>query len=330
MRSTPFHICATRMLLSLAAVVGASLPGPSLGQPYPVKPIRLVAPSSTGGGIDALARIIANSPHGLGQPIVVENRGGANGIIGTEIVAKAAPDGYTLLLGFTGAIAVNPGLYPKLPYDPVRDLAPITQVSASPPLIVVHPSVPARSLKELVKLDRARPGQLTYGTGGIGTGGHLTMEMFNLAAGTRVLHVPYKGVGPALSDVIAGQITLMVSSPISSAPHVQAGRLRGLAVAGRKRQAVLPDVPTVIESGWPGFESTSWFGVLAPAGTPPAVVARLHKEITGQLRRPEVREQITRTSADVVGDTPEEFAAYIKTEIVKWAKVVKAANIKVD
>src|SRR5687767_169734 len=319
MRSTPFHICATRMLLSLAAVVGASLPGPSLGQPYPVKPIRLVAPSSTGGGIDALARIIANSPHGLGQPIVVENRGGANGIIGTEIVAKAAPDGYTLLLGFTGAIAVNPGLYPKLPYDPVRDLAPITQVSASPPLIVVHPSVPARSLKELVNLDRARPGQLTYGTGGIGTGGHLTMEMFNLAAGTRVLHVPYKGVGPALTDVIAGQISLMVSSPISSQPHMQAGRL-----------AAMPEVPTVIESGWPGFESTSWFGILAPAGTPPAIVARLHKEIIGQLRRSEVREQIIRTGADVVGDTPEEFSAYIKTEIVKWGKVVKAAGIKVE
>ena len=156
------------------------------------------------------------------------------------------------------------------------------------------------------------------------------MELFNLTAGTKILHIPYKGVGPALSDVIAGQISLMVSSPISSAPHMQAGRLRGLAVAGRSRQAVLPEVPTVIESGWPGFESTSWFGVLAPAGTPPAIVARLHKEITGQLRRPEVREQITRTGADVVGDTPEEFSAYIKSEIAKWAKVVKAANIKVD
>lgn len=330
MRSTPFYICATRMLFALAAVAGASLPGPSLGQTYPVKPIRLVAPSSTGGGIDALARIIANSPHGLGQPIVVENRGGANGIIGTELVAKAAPDGYTLLLGFTGAIAVNPGLYPKLPYDPVRDFAPITQVSASPPLIVAHPSLPARSLKELVKLDRARPGQLTYGTGGIGTGSHLTMEMFNLAAGTRLLHVPYKGVGPALTDVVSGQISLMVSSPISSQPHVQAGRLRALAVAGRSRQAAMPDVPTISESGWPGFESTSWFGILAPAGTPPAIVARLHKEIIGQLRRPEVREQISRTGADVVGDTPEEFSAYIKTEIVKWGKVIKAAGIKVD
>ncbi len=329
MRSISFHI-AIRILFAMAAAVSASLSSPSLAQPYPAKPIRLVAPSSTGGGIDALARVIANSPHGLGQPIIVENRGGANGMIGTDLVAKAAPDGYTILLGFLGALAVNPSLYPKLPYDPVKDFAAITQVSASPPLIVAHASLPARSLKELVKLDRARPGQLTYGTGGIGTGGHLTMELFNLTAGTKILHVPYKGVGPALTDVISGQISLMVSSPISSAPHVQSGRLRGLAVAGKSRQAVLPDVPTAIESGWPGFESTSWFGVLAPAGTPPAIVARLHKEITTQLRRPDVREQITRTGADVVADTPEQFSAYIKSEIVKWAKVVKAANIKVE
>ena len=330
MRSASFWIFTIRVFPFVMAFGSLSLPAPSLAQPYPTKPIRLVAPSSTGGGIDALARTIANSQHGLGQPIIVENRGGANGIIGTDIVAKAAPDGYTILLGFLGALAVNPSLYAKLPYDPVRDFAPITQVSAAPPLIVAHPTVPARTLKELVKLDKSRPGLLTYGTGGIGTGGHLTMELFNLTAGTKVLHVPYKGVGPALSDVIAGQISLMVSSPISSAPHVQTGRLRGLAVAGKSRQAVLPDVPTVIESGWPGFESTSWFGILAPAGTPPAIIARLHKEITTQLRRPEVRDQITRTGADVVGDTPEAFGAYIKNEIVKWAKVVKAANIKVD
>jgi tripartite-type tricarboxylate transporter receptor subunit TctC len=330
MQQTSFRICAIKKFSLAVAVLGLSLPVAAPAQQYPTKPIRFVAPSSTGGGIDALARTIANSPHGLGQPIIVENRGGANGIIGTDIVAKSAPDGYTILLGFLGALAVNPSLYAKLPYDPVKDFAPITQVTAAPPLIVAHPTVPARTLKELVKLDKSRPNQLTYGTGGIGTGGHLTMELFNLTAGTKLLHVPYKGVGPALSDVIAGQITLMVSSPISSAPHVQSGRLRGLAVAGRSRAAVMPDVPTVIESGWPDFESTSWFGVLAPAGTPPAIVARLHKEITGQLRRPEVREQITRTGADVVGNSPEEFGAYIKTEIVKWAKVVKAANIKVN
>ena len=321
---------AARMLPA-AAFCAVSIVGPAAAQaPYPAKTIRLVAPSSTGGGIDALARIIAQASSTLGQQIIVDNRPGANGIIGTDLVAKAPPDGYTLLLGFTGAIAVNVSLYNKLPYDPVRDLAPITLVASSPALIVAHPTVPARTIQDLIKLDKTRPGLLTYGTGGTGTGGHLTMEMFNLAAGTKILHVPYKGVGPALTDVLGGQITLMVSSPISSQPHVQSGKLRGLAITGRKRLAALPGVPTMIESGIKDFESTSWFGVLTTAGTPPAIVARLNKEIVDLLRRPEPRDQIARTGADPVGNSPEEFGAYIKSEIVKWAKVVKAANIKLE
>ncbi|MCC7485187.1 MAG: tripartite tricarboxylate transporter substrate binding protein [Burkholderiales bacterium] len=315
----------------VAVTVSAILfPGAAAAQTYPSRPIRLIAPSSTGGGIDALARIMAQASGTLGQQIVVENRGGANGMIGTELAAKAPPDGYTLLLGFTGAIAVNVSLYGKVPYDPVRDLAPITQITSSPVLVVAHPSLPVRSIPELIKLDKARPGQLTYGTGGTGTGSHLTMELFNLAAGTRLLHVPYKGIGPALTDVLGGHISLMVSAPLSSAPHVQSGKLRGLAVTGRSRLAALPNVPTMIESGLPGFESTAWFGLLAPAGTPPAIVARLHKEFVALLQRPDVREQISRTGADPVGNTPEEFAAYIKSEIVKWGKVVKAAGIKAD
>jgi tripartite-type tricarboxylate transporter receptor subunit TctC len=248
-------------------------------------------------------------------------------MIGTELVAKAPPNGYTLLLGFTGAIAVNVSLYPKLGYDPVRDFAPITLVAASPLLVVAHPSLPARTIKELVALDKRKPGAITYGTGGIGTGSHLTMELFNLTAGTRLLHVPYKGIGPALAEVIGGQITLMVSSPLSSQPHVQAGRLRGLAITGHQRLAALPNVPTMIESGLPDFESSSWFGILAPAGTPAPVVGTLHREIVALLQRPEIREQITRTGAEPVGNRPEEFAAYIKAEIVKWGKVIKSANI---
>jgi tripartite-type tricarboxylate transporter receptor subunit TctC len=251
-------------------------------------------------------------------------------MIGTELAAKAPPDGYTLLLGFTGAIAVNVSLYSKVPYDPVRDFAPITQIASSPLLIVAHPSLPVRSIPELIKLDKARPGQLSYGTGGTGTGSHLTMELFNLAAGTRLLHVPYKGIGPALTDVLGGHISLMVSSPVSSQPHVQSGKLRGLAITGRQRLAALPGVPTMIEAGVPEFDSTSWFGVLAPAGTPPGIVSRLHKDFVALLQRPDVREQISRTGADPVGDTPEEFAAHIKAEIAKWGKVVKAARIKVD
>jgi tripartite-type tricarboxylate transporter receptor subunit TctC len=312
---------------ALSSVLFAGIVG---AQTYPSKPIRLIAPSSTGGGIDTLARILAQASSTLGQQIIVENRGGANGMIGTELAAKAAPDGHTLLLGFTGAIAVNVSLYSKVPYDPVRDFAPITQVASSPALIVAHPSLPVRSIAELIKLDKARPGQLTYGTGGTGTASHLTIELFNLTAGTRLLHVPYKGIGPALTDVLGGHISLMVSSPVSSQPHVQSGRLRGLAVTGRTRLAALPGVPTMIESGLPNFVSTSWFGVLAPAGTPPAIVARLNKDFVALLQRPDAREQISRTGADPVGDSPEEFAAYIKTEIAKWDKVVKAAKIKVE
>ena len=321
----------TVALSLLAATVCASLfAGAASAQAYPSKPIRLIAPSSTGGGIDTLARIVALASSTLGQQIIVENRGGANGMIGTELAAKAPPDGYTLLLGFTGAIAVNVSLYSKVPYDPVRDFAPITVIASSPLLIVAHPSLPVRTIPELIKLDKARPGLLTYGTGGTGTGSHLTMEMFNLAVGTRLLHVPYKGIGPALTDVMGGHISLMVSSPVSSQPHVQSGKLRGLAITGRKRLAALPGVPTMIESGLAEFESTSWFGVLAPAGTPPAIVARLNKDFVALLQRPDAREQISRTGADPVGNTPEEFAAHIKIEIAKWGKVVKAAKIKAE
>lgn len=315
---------------AISAVLCISLVGTAAAQSYPNRLIRLVAPSSPGGGIDALARIVAHASSTLGQQIVVDNRPGANGIIGTDLVAKAPPDGYTLVLGFSGAIAINISLYSRLPYDPVKDFAPITLVAESPQLIVAHPSVPVTSIRDLIRLDKARSGQLTYGTGGTGTGGNLTMEMFNLAAGTRILHIPYKGVGPALTDVLGGQISLMISSPISSQPYVQSKRLRGLAVTSRTRLAVLPNVPTMIESGLADFEAASWFGILAPAGTPPAIVTRLNREIISLLRQPDSREQISRTGATPVGNTPEEFSAYIRAEIIKWGKVIKAANIKLE
>ena len=290
--------------------------------------MRIIIPSSTGGAVDGLARIVAQIAPSLGQQVIAENRPGANGIVGVELAARSPPDGYTIVLGFLGPIAVNPSLYRKLPYDPLKDLAPITMVASSPLLIVSHPSVPARNVKELIALAKSRPGEVTYGTGGTGTGGHLTMELLKLTAGIDVLHVPYRGVGPALIDVLGGQIFLMVSSPISSQPHIKSGRLRGLAVTGRVRSPALPEVPTMIEAGVPKFESTTWFGVLAPAGTPPAIVSRLHSEIAKVLQQPAMREQIASLGADMSASTPEEFGAHIRSEIDKWARVIRAAGIK--
>jgi len=330
MMTSPVHMLSKQSHLILAAMFIAMTSGLANAQPYPNKVIRIIAPSSTGGGIDAVARIVAEISPSLGQQVIVDNRPGANGMIGTDLVAKAAPDGYTLVVGFTGAIAVNISLHNKLPYDPVRDLTPVTQVTTSPMLIVAHPSVPVRSIGDVIKLEKLKPGVLTYGTGGTGTGSHLTMELLNMTAGTRLLHVPYKGIGPAITDVLGGQIMLMVSSPLSSQPYVKSGRLRGLAVTSRTRTTVMPEIATMIESGFKDFESASWFGILAPAGTPTAIVTRLNSEIGTLLRRPEVRERIARTGSDPVGNSPDEFGDYIKSEIAKWAKVIKAANIRVN
>lgn len=323
--------CTTSGAIVLAVASLLSCLGASVhAQSFPAKPLRIIVPSSTGGAVDGLARLVAQMSASLGQQVLADNRPGANGAIGLELAARAPADGYTMVLGFLGPLAVNPGLYKKLPYDPVKDFAPISLVAESPLLIVAHPSLPARSVKELIQLAKSRPGQITYGTGGTGTGGHLTIELFKITAGVDLLHVPYKGVGPALTDVLAGHISLMTSSPISSQPHVKSGRLRGLAVTGRARSPALPEVPTMIESGIANFESTTWFGVLAPAGTPPAIVTRLNTEINNLLRQPEVREQIARLGADPAGNSPDQFAAHIKSEIAKWAKVIKAANIQLN
>jgi tripartite-type tricarboxylate transporter receptor subunit TctC len=320
-------MCRIRMAIAAALAFFAVL---SHAQSYPAKPVRIIVPSSTGGAVDGLARLVAQISPSLGQQVIADNRPGANGAIGLELAARSPPDGYTLVLGFLGPLAVNPGLYKKLPYDPLKDFAPITLVAESPLLIVAHPSLPARSVGDLIQFAKARPGQVTYGTGGTGTGGHLTVELFRITAGVDLLHVPYKGVGPALTDVLAGHISLMASSPISSQPHVKAGRLRGLAVTGRARSPALPQVPTMIESGLANFESTTWFGILAPAGTPAAIVSRLNSEINNLLRQPEVRAQVGRRGADPAGNTPDEFAAHIKAEIAKWAKVIKAAKIEAN
>ena len=297
---------------------------------YPSRPVRIIVPTSVGSAADTLARTLAPPlAERLGQPVVVDNRAGAAAVIGAEAVARAAPDGHTLLIGLP-ALAINPSIYRKLPYDVLRDFAPITRATSQPNLLVVHPSLPAKSVKELIALAKARPGELVFASSGIGAGSHLTMELFLLMTGTRMLHVPYKGPAPGVIDLISGRVSVMSPSTVATLPHVRSGRLRALGVTTLRRAVGLPDVPTVAEAGVPGYESVSWFGLVAPAGTPKDVISRLHQEAVAILRAPEVGERLARDGTEVVAGAPDEFDAYIRAEIVKWAKVVKAAGIKVE
>jgi tripartite-type tricarboxylate transporter receptor subunit TctC len=302
---------------------------PALAQTaYPTKPIRIVAPSAAGSAADTLARTIAPLlGERLGQSVIVDTRPGAATIVGTEIVAKAPPDGHTLLIALP-ALTINPSIYKTLPYDAEKDFAPITQALNQANLIVSHPSLPAKSVKELIALAKARPGELLYGSSGVGAASHLTIELFMLMTGTRMLHVPYKGPAPALIDLMAGRLTLAASSTIATLPHVRSGRLRAIGVTTAERLAAEPDIPTIAEGGVPGFESVAWFGPAAPAGTPADVIARLHKEIVAIITAPEVKDRFAKDGGFVVASTPEEFARFMRAEAVKWAKVVKAAGIK--
>jgi tripartite-type tricarboxylate transporter receptor subunit TctC len=265
----------------------------------------------------------------MGGTVVVENRGGAGSSIGTEIVAHSPGDGYTLLV-VSGAHAINPSIYPKLPYDSVRDFAPVTMFVSGPQLLVVHPSVPAKSVKDLIALARARPGEITYASAGIGTPPHLAGELFKTLAHVNIVHVPYKGNGTAYIDLIGGHVSVMFPNVATATAHVRAGRLRALAVTTKVRTPAAPGLPTIAESGVPGYEVTSWYGLLAPAGTPAAIVSRLQREVAKVMRSPDISEKLTSQGLDIVGSTPDEFAALIKAEIVKWAKVVKASGARVD
>jgi tripartite-type tricarboxylate transporter receptor subunit TctC len=315
----------------VAATMFAATASGAFAADYPTKPIRLVVPFSAAGTTDFLARAIAQK---LGQnmrtTVIVDNRPGAGGNIGSDIVAKSDPDGYTLLLGTVGTHAINASLYKKMPYDTVKDFAPITLVASVPNIVVVHPSVPAKSIKELLALAKSKPGQLTFASSGNGSSIHLSGELFKSMAGVDMLHVPYKGSGPAVSDLIGGQVNMMFDNMPSSLPHVKAGRLRAIAVTSAKRSPAAPDVPTIAESGVPGYEAVAWFGVLAPAGTPPAIVNKLNAEIVKVLKSPDVAQRLASQGAEPVSNTPEEFSAYIKTEMVKWAKVIKASGAQVD
>ena len=324
-RTRIIHIAAGAAAAAACALACA----PLVAQPYPSKAIRLIVPFPPGGPVDTLARIVSQqlAPR-LGQQIVVDNRAGANGIIGTEMAATAPPDGYTLLLGNVGPIAANISLYRKLPYDPVRSFAPIAMIAVAPQILVAHPSLPARSVPELIRVAKARPGQLAYGSPGKGSGAHLSMELFKTQAGIDVVHVPYKGAVPALTDLLGGQISLVLSSILPAQPLVSTAKLIGLAVTSRQRSPALPLVPTMAESGLADFEAIAWFGVLAPAGIPHATIASLNRELSAAMRAPEVRQQLVTVGSESVSGTPEQFAGYIRSEIAKWREVIHNAGIK--
>jgi tripartite-type tricarboxylate transporter receptor subunit TctC len=298
---------------------------------YPAKPIRLVVPAAPGGGADFLARIVGVKLGELvGQSVVVENRAGASGTIAADGTAKSPGDGYTVLMGQSTSIVIAPQLYPKLPYDTLRDLKPVTLVAEVPNVMVVHPSVPANTVKELIALAKAKPETLNFGSSGNGAPSHLAGEMFKSATGTRLVHVPYKGAGPAVNALIAGEIQVMFAPIVAVLPQVKAGRLRALGVTSAKRSAAAPDLPTLAETGLTGYEISSWFGLFVPASTPAAVVDKLFKETNRVLKSPDVIERFAKEGAEPVGSTPAEFNNYVRTEFVKYNKVIKDNGIKAD
>jgi tripartite-type tricarboxylate transporter receptor subunit TctC len=312
---------------ALVAMVAAT----TWAQSYPTKPIRLVVPFPAGGTTDILARAAAQKlTESLGQTVVVDNRPGAGGNIGAELVAKSAPDGYTLLMGTVGTHAINPSLYAKMPYDHVRDFAPVILVAGVPNVLVVNPSLPVNSVQELIAYAKANPGKLNFASSGNGTSIHLSGELFKSMTGLQITHIPYKGSAPALQDLAGGQVQLMFDNLPSSLALIKAGRLKALAVTSLERAPALPDVPTINESGLPGFEASSWFGLLAPAGTPQPIIAKLNAEVAKWLASPEAREKLLAQGANAAGGTPEDFVKHIAAETTKWQKVVKDSDAKID
>ncbi len=295
---------------------------------YPTRAVRLIVPSAPGGGTDISARILAPQlTQFLGQQVVVENRAGAGTMIGGEAVARAAPDGYTLLMGIS-TLAINPAMYKKVSYDALKDLAPISQAVALSNVLVIHPSLPSHNLKEFIAFAKARPGQINFASAGVGTSPHLSMELFLVLSGVKMLHVPYKGSGPGVTDLIAGHVPVMMPNMLSAQPHIKSGRIRALGVTGTKRAPGADDIPTIAEAGLPGYEAVQWYGVLAPANTPRDIISKLHAGVLRALQNPEVKQRLLNDGAEPVGSSPAEFATYIRSETEKWAKVIKAAGIQ--
>jgi tripartite-type tricarboxylate transporter receptor subunit TctC len=319
---------ATRSIVCVLALLASA---PAFSQSFPSRPVRFVVPFSPGGSVDTLARTFSPKlADALGQQIVVDNRPGGNGDIGMLIVARAPADGHTIVLGYIANLAIAPSLQAKMPYDPVKDFAPITQPASSPNVLTAHPSVPAKNLKELIALAKASPGKLSFASTGVASVGHLTGELINNLAGIKITHVPYKGSGQAVTDILGGHVNIMYSGFSSTLAHIKAGKLRALAVTGPKRSPALSEVPTIAEQGFPGVEATAWYGVLAPAGTPKPVITRLHGDLVKILKQPDVVQRLDGLGFEIAATTPEQFGAYIRSEIKKWAKVVKASGAKAD
>lgn len=319
------------MRLSSILLIASALaaPGTATAQNYPTRPIRIVVVSTPGGSVDTLARTVGPKlAERWNQQVLVDNRPGAGGAIAAEIVAKSPPDGYTLIMGTVASFATNVSLRKSLPYDPVKDFSPISLVATQNLMLLIHPSVPAKSVRELTAIAKKQPGVLSFASAGNGTGGHLSGELYKMLAGVDLLHVPYKGVQPALIDVVSGQVSMTFASIISAMPQVKNNRLRPLAVTGARRSPAAKDLPTMIEAGVKGYESATWYGLLAPAGTPADIVNKLSTEVVAILKSPEMNDRLSKEGADPVGNTPAEFARHIQAEIEKWRKVIQAAGIR--
>jgi tripartite-type tricarboxylate transporter receptor subunit TctC len=314
------------LAVALAAALTA---GAARADDYPSRPIRLIVPYAAGGGADSVARIIARRvSETIGQPIVIENRSGAGSIIGTELVNKSDPDGYTLLLGQSGPISINPAVYKHLPYDPQTGFSPISMTTAYPYIMVVNPKLGVKTLQEFVALARSKPGELNYGTTGVGAANHLVTELFDSKAGIKMTHIPYRGTALAVTDLIAGQVQVVFADPVSALQQISAGSLLALAVTSKERSPVAPAIPTVSESGYPGFDAIAWHGLLAPANTPPAIIGRLNKEIVAALKDPETRALLEKQAMQIIGSSPEAFASFIKQDIAIWKEVADQAKVE--
>ncbi len=319
-------VSAIRALPVFAAVL-ACYGSAALADTYPTKPIRMIVGFAPGGGTDTTARALTPKlTERLGQQVIVDNRPGAAGNIATDIITKAPADGYTILMGTIAALSINPTLYGNLPFNPQKDLAPVTRAVDSTNILVVHPSVAAKTVKELIALGKTK--SLNGGSSGIGGAGHLALELFNVSAGTKIIHVPYKGGAPAMTDLLGGQINLIFATAASAIPHINSGKIKGLAVTTSNRSKLVPDLPTVAEAGLPGFEANNWYGIVVPAKTPRPIIDRLNKEFVAVLSLPDVKEMLFKQGLDIHPSTPEAFGSYIKSETIKWAKVIKASGAK--